>query len=159
VFGGAVPRLLRIRSFSSSPFYNPSLAVTPVKPEELMFSKSHEWVHVDPATKTATVGLSAFALEALTDLVYVELPKVGRKVSAGESFGEIESVKAVSDIYSPVDGEVTASHGELADTLEVLKKDPYGEGWLVKLKLSGDKLPANLLSYAAYQKQCAEESH
>jgi glycine cleavage system H protein len=124
-----------------------------------MFSKSHEWVHVDPATKTATVGLSAFALEALTDLVYVELPKVGRQVKAGESFGEIESVKAVSDIYSPVDGEVTTSHGELADTLEVLKKDPYGEGWLVKLKMTGDKLPAELLTYAAYQKQCAEESH
>ena len=124
-----------------------------------MFSRTHEWVHVDQATKTATVGLSAFALEALTDLVYVELPKAGRKVKAGESFGEIESVKAVSDIYSPVDGEVTASHGELADTLEVLKKDPYGQGWLVKLKMAGDKLPAELMTYAAYQKQCAEESH
>jgi glycine cleavage system H protein len=133
--------------------------VIPVKPEELLFSKSHEWVHVDAATKTATIGLSAFALEALTDLVYVSLPKVGRKVTPGESFGEIESVKAVSDIYSPVEGEVAASHSELADTLEVLKKDPYGEGWLVKVKMSGDKLPADLLSYAAYQKQCAEEGH
>jgi glycine cleavage system H protein len=124
-----------------------------------MFSKTHEWVHVDQATKTATVGLSAFALEALTDLVYVELPKAGRRAKAGESFGEIESVKAVSDIYSPVDGEVTASHSELADTLEVLKKDPYGEGWLVKLKLTGESLPSGLMTYAAYQKQCAEESH
>jgi glycine cleavage system H protein len=124
-----------------------------------MFSKTHEWVHIDQAAKTATVGLSAFALEALTDLVYVELPKPGRKVKAGESFGEIESVKAVSDIYSPLDGEVTASHSELADTLEVLKQDPYGQGWLVKLKLTGDTAPAGLMSYADYQKQCAEESH
>lgn len=130
-----------------------------MKPEELKFSKTHEWTHVDPATGIATVGLSAFALEALTDLVYVELPKVGRKVAPGESFGEIESVKAVSDIYSPVAGEVVASHAELADNLDRLKADPYGEGWLVKIKLAGDAGLGGLLSYADYQKQCAEEQH
>ena len=128
-------------------------------PEQLKFSKTHEWTSYDAATKTATVGLSAFALEALTDLVFVELPKVGAKVSPGESFGEIESVKAVSDIYSPVAGEVVASHSELADQLDKLKSDPYGEGWLVKIKVADEASLGRLLSYADYQKQCAEESH
>jgi glycine cleavage system H protein len=130
-----------------------------VKPEELKFAKTHEWLSLDPVTKTATVGLSAFALEALTDLVYVELPKVGSKVKTGESFGEIESVKAVSDLYSPVNGEVIESHAELADNLDVLKTDPYGKGWLVKVKVSDDQGLGDLLSYSAYQKQCAEEQH
>jgi glycine cleavage system H protein len=130
-----------------------------VKPEELKYSKTHEWVAVDAATKTAVVGLSAFALEALTDLVYVELPKVGAKVKAGQSFGEIESVKAVSDLYSPVNGEVVAIHEGLAEHLDVLKTDPYGEGWMVKIKLSDDQGLGDLLSHSAYAKQCAEEHH
>jgi glycine cleavage system H protein len=130
-----------------------------MKPEELKFSKTHEWTHVDPATKTATIGLSAFALEALTDLVFVELPKVGTKVSPGQSFGEIESVKAVSDIYSPVSGEIVASHADLADNLDKLKSDPYGEGWLVKIKLADEAGLGELMSYGDYQKQCAEEQH
>jgi glycine cleavage system H protein len=130
-----------------------------MKPEELKYAKTHEWMALDAATKTATVGLSAFALEALTDLVYVELPKVGTKVQAGQSFGEIESVKAVSDLYSPVNGEVIESHADLADNLDVLKSDPYGKGWLVKIKLSDDEGLGDLLSYSDYQKQCAEEQH
>ncbi len=130
-----------------------------MKPEELKYSKTHEWVAVDAATKTAVVGLSAFALEALTDLVYVELPKVGAKVKAGQSFGEIESVKAVSDLYSPVNGEVVAIHEGLAEHLDVLKTDPYGEGWMVKIKLSDDQGLGDLLSHSAYAKQCAEEHH
>ena len=130
-----------------------------MKPEELTYSKTHEWVAVDAATKTAVVGLSAFALEALTDLVYVELPKVGAKVKAGQSFGEIESVKAVSDLYSPVNGEVVAIHEGLAEHLDVLKTDPYGEGWMVKIKLSDDQGLGDLLSHSAYAKQCAEEHH
>ena len=130
-----------------------------MKPEELKYSKTHEWVAVDAATKTAVVGLSAFALEALTDLVYVELPKVGAKVKAGQSFGEIESVKAVSDLYSPVNGEVIAIHEGLAEHLDVLKTDPYGEGWMVKIKLSDDQGLGDLLSHSAYAKQCAEEHH
>ena len=130
-----------------------------MKPEELKFAKTHEWLSLDAATKTATIGLSSFALEALTDLVYVELPKVGTKVKAGESFGEIESVKAVSDLYSPVNGEVIESHAELADNLDVLKTDPYDKGWLVKVKVSDDQGLGDLLSYSAYQKQCAEDQH
>ena len=131
-----------------------------MKPEQLLYAKTHEWVHVEPdATggKVATVGLSAFALAALTDLVYIELPKVGRALKAGEAFGEIESVKAVSDLYSPVDGTVVAVHESLANELESLPADPYGNGWIAKIKLSDESALRNLLDYAAYQKQCAEE--
>src|SRR5262249_47537505 len=98
-----------------------------VKPDDLLFAKTHEWAKVErPAGQpaTATIGLSQFALEALTDLVHIELPKVGRKVTAGESFGEVESVKAVSDLYSPVSGEVVAVHDALVEHLEKLNADP-----------------------------------
>lgn len=133
-----------------------------MKPEELLFAKTHEWVHVqtDPTGgRVATVGISAFAVEALTDLVYLELPKVGQSVTAGEPFGEIESVKAVSDLYSPVDGEVEAVHDALASRLETLTADPYGGGWMVKIRLADDASLGELLDWAAYQKQCAEEGH
>lgn len=130
-----------------------------MRPEDLKFSKTHEWVHLDGTTQTATIGISAFALEALTDLVYVELPKVGTKLKLGSPFGEIESVKAVSDLYSPVDGDVTAVHSELSDHLDLLKSDPYGEGWLVKMTYVESQHFAGLLSYEEYQKQCAAEGH
>lgn len=131
-------------------------------PEELLYNKTHEWaaVEMDPSgAKIATVGLSAFALKVLTDLVYIDLPKVGRRVTAGESFGEIESVKAVSDLYSPVDGEIVAVNTELANRLETLAADPYGEGWMVKICISDEAGLASLLDCVAYGKQCAEESH
>jgi glycine cleavage system H protein len=132
-----------------------------VTPDKLLFAKTHEWVGVETegGDKIAVIGVSAFALEALTDLVYIELPPVGRQLKAGETFGEIESVKAVSDLYSPVDGEVVAVHEGLGDRLETLNSDPYGEGWMIKVKLSGDAALKSLLDYAAYQKQCAEEQH
>ena len=130
-------------------------------PEQLRFAKTHEWVQVEEkgGQKIATVGVSAFALEALTDLVFIELPKVGRQLKAGEAFGEIESVKAVSDLYSPVAGEVVAVHEGLGDKLETLNADPYGEGWMIQVKLSDDAALKALMDYAAYQKQCAEEQH
>ena len=132
-----------------------------MKPDELLFAKTHEWVHVtsEGGGKVATIGVSGFALEALTDLVYIELPKVGRAVKAGEAFGEIESVKAVSDLYSPVEGEVIAAHDALLGTLEKLSADPYGEGWLVRIKLTSEQGLRELMDYKAYQKQCAEEGH
>jgi glycine cleavage system H protein len=132
-----------------------------VKPEELLFAKTHEWAFVESSGggKIATVGISAFAVEALTDLVYMQLPNVGRKVKAGESFGEIESVKAVSDLYSPVDGEVTEVNSALANKLETLNSDPYGAGWVAKIKLTDETALKNLMNYAAYQKMCAEEAH
>jgi len=132
-----------------------------MKPEELLFAKTHEWAHVESSGggKVATVGISAFAVEALTDLVYMQLPAVGRKVKAGESFGEIESVKAVSDLYSPVDGEVVEVNSALPNKLETLNADPYGAGWVAKIKLADGAALRNLLDYAAYQKMCAEEQH
>ena len=131
-------------------------------PEELLYAKTHEWVHIDTdaaGAKIATLGLSGFALEALTDLVFIDLPEVGRQVTAGGTFGEIESVKAVSDLYSPVDGEIAEVHSEVADRLEQLSLDPYNEGWLVKIKIIDESGIAQLMDYPAYQKQCEEESH
>jgi len=121
------------------------------------YSKTHEWVVVESGV--ATVGLTAFALEALTDLVHVELPEIGRKVKASQPFGEIESVKAVSDLYSPVDGEVVEVNAALADNLEHLAEDPYKSGWFVKIKITDEAGLAELLDEAAYQKQCEEEPH
>jgi glycine cleavage system H protein len=130
-----------------------------VNPEDLRFNKTHEWVQVteEDNQKTAVVGLSAFAVEALTDLVFIELPEVGRAVAAGDAFGEVESVKAVSDLYSPVAGEVTEANTELPDNLELLSSDPYGAGWIVKIKITDESNLANLMDYQAYQQQCAEE--
>ncbi len=127
--------------------------------EELMYCPTHEWVSTteENGETVATVGISAFAVEQLTDLVYMELPSVGNQVAAGQEFGEVESVKAVSPLYSPVSGEVIAVNDELADQLETLNDDPYTAGWIMKVKLSG-ALPDNLLDFAAYQKQCAESS-
>lgn len=129
-----------------------------MKAEELLYNPSHEWVSVSDENghKVATVGISAFAIEQLTDLVYMALPKVGQKVAIGKEFGEVESVKAVSPLYSPVTGEVVAVHSELVDRLETLSKDPYGDGWVIKVKLADGASLDGLLSYDQYQEQCAK---
>ena len=127
-----------------------------------LYSKTHEWTHIETGPsgeKTVTVGLTAFALEELTDLVHIELPNVGQQVKAGEPFGEIESVKAVSDLYSPVNGEVVAINAAVADNLEHLADDPYEAGWFVKIKTTDDAGLAGLLDEAAYKKQCDAEPH
>ncbi|MEE3285926.1 MAG: glycine cleavage system protein GcvH, partial [Planctomycetota bacterium] len=100
-------------------------------PATLKYSRSHEWLHLDG--NTATIGITDFAVEALTDLVYVELPEVGRALAAGEIFGEVESVKAVSDLYAPVAGEVVEINSGLPDDLDALGEDPFGRGWMIKL--------------------------
>jgi glycine cleavage system H protein len=132
-----------------------------MNPENLLYAKTHEWVSVESQgnDKIATVGVSAFAVEALTDLVYMELPEVGRHVTAGEPFGEIESVKAVSDLYSPVEGEIVAVNTGLPDKLHLLNDDPYGEAWIVKIKLASEDSLKQLMDYAAYSRQCAEGEH
>jgi glycine cleavage system H protein len=132
-----------------------------VKPENLLFAKTHEWVSIaaEGGAKVATMGISAFAVEALTDLVFIELPKVGAKVEAEQPFCEVESVKAVSDVYAPVAGEVVAVNESLPERLEVLSTDPYGEGWIAKIKISDEANLSRLLDFAAYEKQCAEEGH
>lgn len=129
-----------------------------MKPEELRYNPSHEWVGIQEhaGAPVATVGITAFALEQLTDLVYMALPKVGQKVTRGQEFGEVESVKAVSPLYSPVSGEVVAVHDQLVDRLETLAADPYGEGWIIKVKLDGATDLDGLLTYEQYQQQCAE---
>lgn len=135
-----------------------------MKPEELLYAKTHEWIAVadeensEDGAKIATLGISAFAVEALTDLVYIELPQVGQKVEAEQPFCEVESVKAVSDVYSPIEGEVIAINDALPDNLETLGDDPYGAGWVAKIKITDDSGLVNLLDHAAYTKQC-EESH
>jgi glycine cleavage system H protein len=132
-----------------------------VNPKELLYAETHEWVRVasDKGDKVATVGITAFAVEALTDLVFIQLPDVGKRVTAGKPFGEIESVKAVSDLYSPVEGEVVAVNNKLPDNLGVLNGDPYNEGWMVKIRISDEAGLSKLMDAAAYQKQCEEAGH
>ena len=132
-----------------------------MNPESLLFAKTHEWVAIttENGQKIATVGLTAFAVEALTDLVFIELPKVGRHVKAEESFCEVESVKAVSDVYAPVTGEVIAVNESLPDNLETLSRDPYGDGWIARIKISDESALKKLMDHAAYQRQVSEESH
>ena len=128
-----------------------------MNPEQLLYAESHEWVHVDDnnGDKIATIGISAHAVEALTDLVYMDLPAVGTNVTAGEPFGEVESVKATSELYSPVDGEVVEVNTTLPDNLEILGTDPYVEGWIVKVKLTNQDALGKLLDHAAYEKMCS----
>lgn len=125
-----------------------------MNPEELLYAETHEWVHVDSGV--ATIGISAFAAEQLTDLVYMELPEVGRELEAGEEFGEVESVKAVSPLYSPVSGEVVEVNSALTGKLETLASDAFGDGWMIKIRVSDDSGLSKLLKHDAYQKQCAE---
>jgi len=131
-----------------------------VNPEELLFAETHEWAHIADVDggKVATIGISAAAVEALTDLVYMDLPSTGTQVTAGSSFGEVESVKATSEMYSPVDGEIVEVNTSLPDNLEILNSDPYGEGWIIKVKLSSEDAVGKLLDHAAYQKQ-SDEAH
>lgn len=129
-------------------------------PENLLFAKTHEWAAVEDSggEKVVTIGLSAFAIETLTDLVFIELPKVGQQVTAEQSICEVESVKAVSDVYSPVAGEVVEVNDPLADKLELISDDPYGQGWIAKIKVSDDAGLTSLSDYETYQKLCAEEA-
>ena len=128
-----------------------------MKPEELLFAESHEWIHVADVDgeKIGTIGISAHAVEALSDVVYMELPEVGATVEREQSFGEVESVKATSDLFSPVDGEVVEINATLPDNLEILNSDPYGAGWIIKVKLTDDQGLRKLLDHAAYESQCS----
>jgi glycine cleavage system H protein len=116
---------------------------------ERRYTKSHEWLTA--AGKTVTVGITDFAQSQLGDVVFLDLPAPGRKLAAGESFGVVESVKAASDLYSPVSGRITAVNEKLAAHPELINSDPYGDGWILKLELAGE-LPDGLLDEAAYKK-------
>ena len=125
---------------------------------KLLYAESHEWVDVaeDGGQRVATIGISAFAIEQLNDLVYMDLPEVGKTLATGDEFGEVESVKAVSPLYSPVAGEVVDVHSDLPDNLDQLNDDPYDFGWIIKVKLSDAASLDSLMDHAAYQKQCAD---
>ncbi len=125
---------------------------------KLLYAETHEWVDVaeEDGQKIATIGISGFALEQLNDLVYMDLPEVGRTVAAGEEFGEVESVKAVSPLYSPVNGEVIEVHTDLPDNLEGINEDPYDFGWIIKIRVDDDSSLSSLLDFQGYEKQCAE---
>jgi glycine cleavage system H protein len=118
-------------------------------PENFRYTKEHEWVLVEG--DTGTIGITDHAQEELGDIVYVDLPKLGARVERGKSLGSVESVKAVSDIYSPAGGEVVAVNETLADAPEALNRDPHGAGWLVKLRLSAPAEILDLLTAAEYQ--------
>jgi glycine cleavage system H protein len=124
-------------------------------PAELQYTKSHEWIKIDG--DSATVGISDYAQDALGDVVYVELPDVGAKYDAGQPFGAVESVKAASDLYLPVGGEVIEVNAPLIDKPELLNSDPYGAGWLVKIKLAQGV--GALMSAEAYEKYVDEIKH
>lgn len=126
-----------------------------MSPENLKYNESHEWVGLaeESGETIAIIGVTDFALEQLTDLVFLELPQVGTKVVQGEQFGEVESVKAVSPLYSPVSGEVVAAHHEIANHLDSLADDPYENGWLIKVRLSDASELDSLLDHASYVKQ------
>jgi len=130
-----------------------------VNPADLLFSETHEWVHVteDAGAKIATIGISDFAVKELSDLVFLELPEVGKQLSAGDEFGEVESVKSVSSMYCPIDGEVIETNGGLPESLDSLGEDPFGAGWMIKVRISDETGLARLMDHAAYQKQCSED--
>jgi len=123
-------------------------------PAKYRYTKQHEWTDVNG--DVATIGITDYAQHELGDVVFAELPKVGTKVESGKSFGTVESVKAVSEIYSPVSGEITEVNGELKDTPEKINSDPHGTAWLVKVRLANPAEVKELMDAAAYEAFIAE---
>ncbi len=126
-------------------------------PMTLKFTPTHEWVHVEG--DVATLGISRFAVDQLTDLIVIELPQVGAKLTKGKPFGEVESVKAVSDLYAPVSGEVVEVNTAVTSDVQLLAEDPYTKGWLVKVKVADVAAVESLLDHTAYQAKVADEAH
>ncbi|HXN26784.1 MAG TPA: glycine cleavage system protein GcvH [Candidatus Acidoferrales bacterium] len=125
-------------------------------PADYRYTKDHEWIKVQG--EVATIGITDYAQQELGDVVFVDVPKVGAKLAPGKSFGSVESVKAVSEIYSPVSGEVTETNPLLTDTPEKINTDPHNTAWLIKLKLADPKEVAGLMDAAAYQAYIAEQA-
>ncbi len=121
-------------------------------PQDLHYAKSDEWVRIEG--DIATIGISDYAQDALNDIVYVELPSVGDSFKKGDSFGSVESVKAASDLYTSVAGTVIEVNSELEDSPELINSDPYGKGWIVKLKLDGAPDLSDLMDASAYIEYC-----
>jgi len=126
-------------------------------PSTLRYTPTHEWVYLEG--NEATVGISKFAVDQLTDLIMIELPAVGTRVTAGKTFGEIESVKAVSDLYAPLSGEVIAVNQDVAANVQLLAEDPFDKGWLIKIKVNPPADTSDLMDFDAYEVRVAEEEH
>jgi glycine cleavage system H protein len=126
-----------------------------MRPKELRYAKTHEWVSIDK--DIATTGLSDFAVQALSDLVYVDLPEVTDLLEQGQPYAEVESVKAVSDVYAPMSGEIVEINAALADNLDAASKDPFGAGWLVRFRMSHPNEVENLMTAEQYDKFVAAQ--
>lgn len=126
-------------------------------PKELRYTKTHEWVRIEG--DTATVGITDFAQSELSDIVFVELAEVGKTVKQYDPFGTVEAVKAVSDVYSPVSGEVIAANDELRAAPEQVNKDPYGKGWMIKIRMSNPGELDSLLNSEEYEALAARSAH
>ncbi|MGA2719984.1 MAG: glycine cleavage system protein GcvH [Candidatus Acidiferrales bacterium] len=125
-------------------------------PADYRYTKDHEWIKVEGPV--GTIGITDYAQSELGDVVFAELPKLGVTMKAGESFGTIESVKAVSEIFTPVSGEITEINSKLVDTPEIINKDPHGSAWLVKIRLSDPKEVSALMDAAAYETYIAAQA-
>jgi glycine cleavage system H protein len=125
-------------------------------PNELRYTREHEWARSE-ASGELTIGITNHAQDALGDVVYVELPEVGDSIAAGDKFGVVESVKTVSDLYSPCSGEITAVNDGLEDAPEKVNEDPYGDGWIIRISLSNTSEVDGLMDAAAYDAFAAEE--
>jgi glycine cleavage system H protein len=126
-------------------------------PQTLRYTKTHEWAHVEGGV--CTVGITQYAVEQLQDIIFIDLPDVDDPVNAGDGFAEIESVKSVNDLYAPVSGDVVAVNEKLETDPSLITKDPYGKGWIVKIKMDPDATTDHLLTYEQYQQQIASEEH
>jgi glycine cleavage system H protein len=124
-------------------------------PNDLYYAKTHEWLRIDDST--ATVGITDFAQSQLSDITFVELPDVGREVEAGDEVAVVESVKAASDIYSPVAGTIVEVNGDLEDSPDMINASPYDAGWLFKIELRKEEDVDNLMSAEEYAESCDEE--
>ena len=124
-------------------------------PDNLRYTKDHEWIRVSGSE--GTIGVSFFAQKELGDVVFVELPKPGTKLAAGDEFGTIESVKAVSELYAPVSGEVIEVNETLSDNPEIVNEDPYDRGWMLRVKLADESEPGKLMDAAAYRALVGEK--
>jgi glycine cleavage system H protein len=125
-------------------------------PKDLLYTKEHEWISVQ--NETGAVGITDHAQKELGDVVYVDLPEIGGRYEAGEAFGSVESVKAVSEVYSPVTGRVLEVNSALSDAPETINQDPYQKGWMIRIKLEDTTELHNLMSAEDYEKYLAEES-
>jgi glycine cleavage system H protein len=126
-----------------------------MSPDDLLYTKEHEWIRV--SGNVGTVGITLFATKELGEVVYVELPKVGDKFKTGDAFGNVESVKAVSELFLPVSGEVTSVNEDLGNAPEILNEDPYGKGWLIEIRLKDPGETSDLMSAEEYDEYTKSE--